>query len=417
MNLYINMTSHIKHIVFVVPIYLPAALDGSAMVIRDLAESLVKQGLRVAVLTSDALTSRHWYDPIFGKRLQDSVSVIHGVKVTRLHTAWFISSILYIANKLMGKSKLKGPFVDWIRLLYFGPYFMGLKKSIYEVKPDVLVFCPFPCGFCSAAATIAKQLSIPYVVIPFFKPDNTLFSNPLLETILKNANGLFAPTVTEQKLLAKIVRKHNVAMLPSSFDSSYVKSSMKQIRKRADGIKNDLLLQGTTIYLFVGAKGKEKGIFDFVEASKLIEDSSARFIIVGSDTPDWIRYRKNISDSRIIERGYMSGLDKYAYFFLCSALVLPSTSDNFPLVFVESWYFKKPIIAYAHYAIPEILSDGSGISVDTNNIQKLAQAMKFVKQHPKSAKLMGDLGYSKVTQHDREIVAKLFLEGLHTFNI
>jgi len=411
------MTSHIKHIVFVVPIYLPAALDGSAMVIRDLAESLVKQGLQVTVLTSDALTSRHWYDPIFGKNLQTRESVINGVKVIRLHTAWFFSSILYIVNKLLGKSQLNDPLVDWIRLLYFGPYFIGIKKSIYAVKPDVLVLCPFPCGFCSIVATIAKQLSIPYVVIPFFKPDNALFSNPLLKTILKDAKGVFAPTVTEQKLLAKIVSIHNVAILPSSFDSSYVKSSMKQIQKRAGEIKNDLSLQGTTIYLFVGAKGKEKGIFDFVKASKFIEDSSARFVIVGSDTPDWIQYRKNISDSRIIERGYTSGLNKYAFFYLCNALVLPSTSDNFPLVFVESWYFKKPIIAYAHYAIPEILSDGSGISVETNNIQKLAQAMKYVKQHPKSAKLMGDLGYSKVTQHDRAIVTKLFLEGLRIFDI
>jgi glycosyltransferase involved in cell wall biosynthesis len=411
------MTSTFKHITFVIPIYLPAALDGSAMVISDLAENLVKQGFQVTVITSDAKTSRSWYDPIFGKRLQTHKSIIHGVKVIRLHTAWFISSVLFVLNKLIGKSKLNGLLVDWIRLLFFGPYFIGLKKVIQVVKPDVLVFCPFPCGFCYSSASIAKQLSIPYVLIPFFKPDNSLFSNPILKTVLREAKGVFAPTVTEQKLLTNMTGYKNVVLLPSSFDYSYVKTSMKQIQKRAKEFQKKMSLQGTTTYLFIGAKGKEKGIFDFVEASKLITDTSARFIIIGLDTPDWIRYRKTIVDARIIERGYLSGVDKYAFFFLCDALVLPSTSDNFPLVFVESWYFKKPIIAYAHYAIPEILSDGSGICVETNNIPKLAQAMKFLKQNPKSIQAIGEIGYSKVNQHDGGRVTKLFIEGLQKFNL
>ena len=406
-----------KRITFICPIYLPASIDGSAQVIRDLSEELSNKKIQVTIITSDAKTSQSWYDPIFGKRLKTHESVICGVKVIRLHTAWFVSSVLFILNKLIEKVKLNGALADGIRLLYFGPYFIGLKKAIHTVKPDVLVLCPFPCGFCYTAAAIAKQLSIPYVVIPFFKPDNPLFSNPLLKTVVKEAKGVFAPTGTEQKLLAKITGCKNVVRLPSSFDYFYVKALMGQIERGANGIQKELSLQRTTIYLFVGAKGKEKTVFDFVEASKLIEDSSARFIIIGSDTPDWLQYRKTISDPRVIERGYMSGLDKYVFFYLCNALVLPSTSDNFPLVFVESWYFKKPIIAYAHYAIPEILSDGSGMSVETNNIKKLVQAMKYVKQHPKSAQSMGKIGYSKVTQHSRAIVTKLFLEGLRTFNI
>lgn len=134
--------------------------------------------------------------------------------------------------------------------------------------------------------------------------------------------------------------------------------------------------------LFVGHVERSKGIFDLVQACKSIDnihlkiigkvldkDREAIITLAGSDK--WIEFLGTISHKDVL-----SEMAK------CGVFVLPSYTEGFPNVIIESMYSCCPIVATDVGAIPQMLNvmNGSdcGICVSPGSIEQLRIAINYM---------------------------------------
>ncbi len=395
------------------PIYLPAKLTGSEVVVRHISETLVRKGHTVSIYCSNAKTARYWYDPIFGLPLDKPTERIGGVSVRRLRCNQLVSAILYcfqlVINAVPFLKLAANAFVPSLEILAWGPILRGLEKEIAVRHPDFVFVSPFPAGICLTVRDICKRLKIPYAVIPFFKKDQKLFQNRLLGRILDDAGIVYCPTRTEMTYISQFTRNTNLHELPSTIDLAYVRANMVRIRRRAGELKRSDRFRGKRVVLFVGNKGGGKGIMDAAEAVQLLGRTDTRFVAIGNTVGDWKHYLTAHNCPSIVDIGYLTGIEKYAYYALSDILILPSKTDNFPLVFLEAWAFRKPVVAYDYYSMREILSDGSGYLVRDMNPSGLAQALAYLLDHPRAAEKIGSVGYHKVNRYGVNHVVEKYL--------
>ena len=407
----------IHKIVFIAPIYLPAHLFGSEMIVRDLAETLAKFHYDVTVVTSDAVTGRRWYIPFFEKPFRKRKSVIHGVRVLRLPCRPVRSLTLFILNKIFqtlipGRGILKG-LIDRIEILSWGPVLAGLESTLVRENPDITVLSPFPAGICLSGAEICADHHLSYAVIPFFKKDQRLFENMLLRTILDRASTVFTPTETEKKYIQQFTINKNISILPSSIDISYIQRHKAAIERQTILLKQKREFMDKRIVLFAGIKGRGKGVIDAAEAVKLLHNQGVVLAAIGSPMHEWNDYLSvRGNTAHVVDKPYATGIKKYAYFNACDVLILPSTTDNFPLVFLEAWQFGKPVLTYDFYSMKELVGDGSGFLAKQGDVGDLSNKLARILSRPQEAVRAGKIGQRKVHKYIRDrIVRQYFIKG------
>lgn len=405
-------------IVFIAPSYVPAPLSGSEVIVRDLAETLKKMKYRPVVITSDVLLGRSWYDPFYRTKITSDHAEVNGVEVIRLPCRPFLSAILFIFNKcakrVLFQTWVFKKLAERVELLSWGPILGDLEKTILECRPDVVVLSPFPAGICLTGQEICVRHDIPYCVMPFFKKDQKLFENRLLGRILDYAYSIFTPTKTEKNYIQRFTNNKNIFLLPSSIDSKYIKTHEKEIRKGAEELRRRKSFKNKKIVLFVGNKGKGKGILDAARAVERLSQNNVVFVAMGNTSGEWNTYLRTARKVPwLIDTPYIEGIEKYAYYQVCDVLILPSTTDNFPLVFLEAWQFKKPVLAYDFYSMKELLNDGSGFLARNQDIKDLSLQLRYIINNAKEAHKAGRIGFDKLEHYSREYISRtFFIKGL-----
>lgn len=156
--------------------------------------------------------------------------------------------------------------------------------------------------------------------------------------------------------------------------------------------------------LFVGRLTRQKGIFDLVEAAKLMDSDMPVVLITGKpDTPEIEKELKTkikgnkqiiwindmLSEEDIIE------LYSNAYVFVC-----PSVYEPFGIINLEAMACKKPVIASKVGGIKEIIIDKkTGFFIPPNKPSQLSKRLQEIIENPHLAKEMGVNGRKRVEQH------------------
>ena len=94
------------------------------------------------------------------------------------------------------------------------------------------------------------------------------------------------------------------------------------------------------------------------------------------------------------------------------ALLLPSFAEGLPIVIMESFALKRPVISTYIAGIPELLDSGCGWIVPAGSVPKLRRAIEdAIIASPKSMTEMGQEGRARIeARHDIEGSAKLLRE-------
>lgn len=80
--------------------------------------------------------------------------------------------------------------------------------------------------------------------------------------------------------------------------------------------------------------------------------------------------------------------------------VHPGEPEPFGLVNVEAMAMAKPVVAFNHGALPEIVIDGeTGLLVEAGNVAALAQAISSLLENPAKSEQMGQHGRRRVETH------------------
>jgi glycosyltransferase involved in cell wall biosynthesis len=82
------------------------------------------------------------------------------------------------------------------------------------------------------------------------------------------------------------------------------------------------------------------------------------------------------------------------------ALLLPSRTDSFGIVLLESWLHSRPVVAAAAGGIPAVVDNGkNGILVSFGDIPSLANAIRLLTEDQELNRILGDNGLQKLLTH------------------
>ncbi len=171
-------------------------------------------------------------------------------------------------------------------------------------------------------------------------------------------------------------------------------------------------------FLMVSRLLKDKGIYEFVEAARLVKEHhpKARFQLLGrrdvrnpnvvpeSDLRSWdnqglVSWSGEVSDVRpMMEKS--------------DVVVLPSYREGIPRALLEAAAMAKPIITTDAVGCREVVDDEiNGLLVPVKDAPALARAMERMINDPEMRKRMGKVGRKKVElEFDEKIVIQKILE-------
>lgn len=160
-------------------------------------------------------------------------------------------------------------------------------------------------------------------------------------------------------------------------------------------IPRDSLVIGMT-----GRINSWKGQEDFLDAANLVmeEEKDVYTVLIGSSfegeewREDLVREKINSSvfKDRIIMKGYRS--DSESFYNLFDVFVLPSTSpDPLPTVVLESMASGKPIVAYNHGGVCEMVKNNyNGLLAEVGDYNDLANKILDLLKDDKKRRTMGE---------------------------
>ena len=237
---------------------------------------------------------------------------------------------------------------------------------------------------------------------PFLKESGLFFNliykiqNYFIKLILKHSSIVCAANEYEKDIFLELYQKSNIEIVRNGVNLKSLVSN-QNFRENYQ-IKSDFIL-------FVGRFSKSKGIDVLIDAINIIRDDlvkmKTKLVIMGVDFGYQKEMIRTIESLKLTEQIIIiknpPREDVISAYGESQFLVLPSVWELSPLVPLESFAFKKPVISTNSHGIPFTVQDNkNGILVEPDNSTELANAIKNLLEHPDIIKKLGEEGYDFV---------------------
>ena len=345
----------------VCPASLPATQFGGIVFLAvDLAREIAEMGHDVTIYTTDLDFSNG--PNKFNKELP-RLEKIKKFKINRTHV-WFSFKLFFVNS--------------------------SMSKQIENDKPDIIHTIGLRSYQSIVAWRTSKKLKIPLVVSdqggltthPFFNESGLILKilyriqNFFIKRIISNATAVSAANEYEKEIFRNLNKKSKIEIIRNGVNLETLVS--KKIFKEKYGINSRFIL-------FVGRFSKSKGIENLINALNMIKHeglfSDVRLVIMGVDFGYEQKMEEMIKKFDLSEKIMVIKNpprdDVISAYGESEFLILPSQWELSPLVPLESFAFKKPVISTKSHGIPfTVQDDKNGILVEPENPLKLANAIK-----------------------------------------
>ena len=149
-------------------------------------------------------------------------------------------------------------------------------------------------------------------------------------------------------------------------------------------------------FLFIGRLLKEKGIFEFLEAAKVVKEKfpNAEFVILGSTDVTSSNPLSTKDLNSLVKKGLVTfpGQVENVLHWIkdCSVFVLPSYREGLPRSSQEAMAVGRPILTTDVPGCRETVVDGeNGFLVPAFDVEKLSEKMIWFIQNPAQIESMG----------------------------
>jgi glycosyltransferase involved in cell wall biosynthesis len=397
--------------------YAPAR-GGSEKFFIEVSERLAADGEGVTVFTTDAMDIQHFWLP--GKEsIPVPREVMNGVEVRRFRVRRLPRhpQALRVLGRLPGltcRSLFSFP----------SPLVPGMLASIRtRERFDIVHATALPYdSILYAANRIAGRQGIPLVLSPFFHLGESgndevsrYYTRPNQMRLVESAERVLVQTSIEREFLVKCgYPRERTVMLgmginPAELDGG----SGERFRDRHD-------IRGPVV-CYIGPRTYDKGTFHLVEAMESLwrGGDPATLVLAGTDIEDFRRHYEKLPEKtkrNCLALDYIDEAEKKDLLDACDLLVLPSRSDSFGIVFLEAWYYGKPVVGARAGGIPGLVRDGiDGLLVPFGDAGELALAIRRFLLDAGYARELGEAGRKRVLEEftwDRkyEVVKELYHE-------
>ena len=368
-------------IALVCPASLPATQFGGIVFLAvDLAREFGELGHDVTIYTTDLDFSNG--SNKFNKKLP-RLEKIGKYRINRTHV-WFSFKLFFVNS--------------------------SMSKQIEKDKPDVIHTIGLRSYQSIVAWRTSKKLKIPLIISdqggltthPFFNESGLLLKilyrvqNYFIKKIIKHATTISVANEYEKAIFLDLDKKSKVQIIRNGVNLETLVSKVNFKEKYKINSK---------FILFVGRFSKSKGIENLINALNIIKNekiiSDVRLVIMGvnfgfEQKMEELVERFDLSEKIMIIKNPPRE-DVISAYGESEFLILPSQWELSPLVPLESFAFKKPVISTRSHGIPfTVQDDKTGILVEPENSEELSKAIIKLLQDDNLRERLGMCGYECV---------------------
>jgi glycosyltransferase involved in cell wall biosynthesis len=347
-------------IALVCPASFPATQFGGIVFLAiDLAREISEMGHDVTIYTTDLDFSNGANK--FNKQLP-CIEKFEKFTINRTHV-WFSLKLFFINT--------------------------SMYREIEHNKPDIIHTIGLRSYQSIVAWRISKKLKIPLVVSdqggltthPFLTKSSLFLKilykiqKVLIKKIINDASAISVANEYEKKIFLEFNENSKIKIIRNGVNLKTLVSK--------ENFKNKYKINNKFI-LFVGRFSIVKGINTLIQAFNIIQNENKfpdiSLIIMGVDfgyekDMDKLIHTLNLSEKIIVIKNPPRD-DVISAYGESEFLVLPSQWELSPLVPLESFAFKKPVISTKSHGIPfTVQDDKNGLLVDPENPDQLAKAI------------------------------------------
>ena len=370
-------------IALVCPASLPATQFGGIVFLAvDLAREISELGHDVTIYTTDLDFSNG--SNKFNRELP-RLEKIKKFKINRTHV-WFSFKLFFVNS--------------------------SMSKQIEDDKPDIIHTIGLRSYQSIVAWRASKKLKIPLVVSdqggltthPFFNESGLLLKilyriqNFFIKKIIDDATAISAANEYEKEIFSNLNGRSKIEIIRNGVNLETLVSEID--------FKEKYQINSRFI-LFVGRFSKSKGIENLINALNIIKNEEkfldVHLVIMGVDfgyeqkMEELIKKFDLSENIRVIKNPPRE--DVISAYGESEFLILPSQWELSPLVPLESFAFKKPVISTRSHGIPfTVQDDKNGILVEPENSLQLADAIKKLFLDEDLRNRLGSCGYDFVHQ-------------------
>ena len=323
------------------------------------------------------------------------------------------------------QAKKKTPMMilkSFTRMFYSFEAKQKMKKLLMDTKPDLVYIMQYHNKISPSIIDAARSLNVPVVhrISDFqYMCPNALFYNDKIgvcEDCLKGKRWncvkykcvLSSPVYSGIKMLAKWL--HDMVKITQRIDAFVVPSEFTLKKLNEYGISQEKLNHIPTFFnlkevnplveykpfvLFVGRIEKQKGLMTLVKA---FENLPYNLKIIGFSNDgyeDELKKELEGKKHNIEFLGRKSFEEIVPYLKSCLCTVTPSEwYDNFPNVVLESYAFKKAVIATDFGSLQYMIEDGkTGLKFKYANVGDFREKIQWMFEHVEEAQKIGEAGY------------------------
>ena len=368
-------------IALVCPASLPATQFGGIVFLAvDLAREFGELGHDVTIYTTDLDFSNG--SNKFNKKLP-RLEKIGKYRINRTHV-WFSFKLFFVNS--------------------------SMSKQIEKDRPDLIHTIGLRSYQSIVAWRTSKKLKIPLIISdqggltthPFFNESGLLLKilyrvqNYFIKKIIKHATTISVANEYEKAIFLDLDKKSKVQIIRNGVNLETLVSKVNFKEKYKINSK---------FILFVGRFSKSKGIENLINALNIIKNekiiSDVRLVIMGvnfgfEQKMEELIERFDLSEKIMIIKNPPRE-DVISAYGESEFLILPSQWELSPLVPLESFAFKKPVISTRSHGIPfTVQDDKTGILVEPENSEELSKAIIKLLQDDNLRERLGVCGYEFV---------------------
>ncbi|MFN2116982.1 MAG: glycosyltransferase family 4 protein [Candidatus Promineifilaceae bacterium] len=393
------------HILIAAPAF-PPFIGGGERHTGTLARNLIERGQSVTVLTSAALKESD-----FWRGCGQEVEVVEecpNFRIIRMPIlpapggfrgllAWRKSMVLL--SNLSGTNKILQSMAERV------PSLTKLDEALSYIDKQVDVVHGFNISWEYAMMVgwrYAYRNGIPYIASPLAhlgtnSRDRVALNSTMSHQryIMSTADMLLTNTLIEaQGLESRGVYTAKVGVAGPGVD---IPESVAEFPESSERWK--------PYVLFVGRSSYDKGALHAVQAVLSLREkgSNIQLVMIGQETEEFRRFYDELADSEkryTHVLGFVSEDLKHAFLRDALALLLPSRTDSFGIVLLESWLYGRPVIAAAAGGIPGVVDNGkNGILVPFGDLSSLANAIKLLIEDEELNSILGENGRKKLLEN------------------
>lgn len=381
-------------ILFITHLYRPA-IGGAERVFRRIAEGLAGLGHDVTVLTSDALSTDHYYD-----HAPSGISPrerLDGVEVIRESVDIPAYKRLRVFDRTARRlGRMGAP----VRPLVFGPHFRAAFREVLRREYDAVVAGPTPTSAIYYGLIYKwTHRNARLILFPHLHIQDRLHRACINRWTLRRADRVFVLTEAEKRyLMRKRIRESRIVRIVNAVDDHVFEA----------GASPETDLRDYVLYL--GQEGGHKRIPLLIKAMSRLWDKgySHPLVIAGARTDYSVTVDKTIAQlpdrhKKMIHRHNDIPEERKAALIDSSrVLVNPSSFEAFGIVFLEAWARRKPVIGADIPAVREIVGDGKkGLLFKDKDGLDLEGKIEILLKDRDLAERMGRAGYEDVAAHYR----------------